>query len=453
MKKIKIVSLLFISLMILWNMGAVFAEESTLLIAPNPFANDSIKVLLNDQIIDFTDENGNVVEPQIINSRTMVPMRKIFEVFGAEVEWNGELREVTARSEEKVLKLTIDNTEATVQEGENTETIILDAAPTIVEGRTLVPVRFIAESLNLKVGWDSETRTVIILDTSFIMEKLEKDTPIFCELLNSSFQDSENIETEEATFSATGNIKYNNTKDKANNTNLKITIDGKLKENEEAMSADITIKTTGKGSLLEQVKEAKLEKATINFIFDKKEMISYIKSTLLESSDVGNKWTVIDMGLETLNLEMLDVSQVTNLEDIMNEMIDADLLTTNTYYQIEEALDLLCQLLGNDHLKVTGRTTKTYTYEITLDELLDMIGIEKSDLFANSEMELSHFEASLKITVKVEDGVATSCIVTIDGKTTAGNETTTFDLKTDTKITSRGKKVSINLPAEKDIVR
>ena len=48
------------------------------------------------------------------------------------------------------------------ESGEETE-IKLDSAPTIVNGRTLVPVRFIAESLEKKVGWDAENKTVIII--------------------------------------------------------------------------------------------------------------------------------------------------------------------------------------------------------------------------------------------------------------------------------------------------
>ena len=39
-----------------------------------------VKVQINGQIIDFTDSNGNKVEAQTINSRTMVPLRKIFEI-------------------------------------------------------------------------------------------------------------------------------------------------------------------------------------------------------------------------------------------------------------------------------------------------------------------------------------------------------------------------------------
>ncbi len=124
-----------------------------------------IKVKLNGKYIDFTDSNGNRVDPQLINSRTMVPMRKIFEMLGAEVEWDAVNMAVGARTKNLTIILQIDNTTAYLVDTNNDiKEIVLDSAPIIVEGRTLVPVRFIAESLNKLVEWEEATQTVIITD-------------------------------------------------------------------------------------------------------------------------------------------------------------------------------------------------------------------------------------------------------------------------------------------------
>ena len=449
MRKAKVISFLMAMIMVL-GMGCVFAEENRLLIAPNPMVNDdSIKVLLNDQMIDFTDDNGNKVEPQIINSRTMVPMRRIFEVFGAEVEWNGELREVTAKTAEKTLKLTIDNPIASVATGEETESITLDAAPTIIDGRTLVPVRFIAESLDLKVGWDQEQRTVIILDTSFVLEKIEKDAPVLYEILTMELDDN-TVESAEASLSATGDVKYTNSNDKSSNTNLKLTINGKVKENPEAAAIDLDIKTTGKGTLLDSIKEAKLEKATLNFIADKENMIAYIKSNLLESSEIGKNWAAISFADAVGKIDLNTTSEL-NIQEVIDEVFNNIPLTTDTYYQLEEVLNFICKLFGEDYLKVTGRTTKTYTYEITLDELLGIFGVEKEQLMANN-VQINDVDLTLKVTVKVEDNITSSANIIITGKVKSGNENIEFTLKTDSKLTSKGKTVSITLPKEKDVV-
>lgn len=452
MKKLKLISLMMVAIMLISNMGMVFGydeeyENGIMTIMSNPVSNDSIKVLLNDEMIDFTDENGNVVEPQIIHSRTMVPMRKIFEVFGAEVLWNGETREVTAKTENKTLKLQIDNTLATVTTDGNTEEITLDSAPVILDGRTLVPVRFIAESLNLKVGWDAESRTVIILDKSFILARIEKEAPVFYELLN---LEGDSVLTEEATVSGTGNIKYINSTSKSSNTNLKLKLDGKIKVNEKALSSDLTLKTTGSGSLINKVKEAKLEKATMSIVLDKEGMFEYVKSSLLES-EIGKKWVAFDLNEYLGEIQFDSISGNITIEDILDGFIDSLELTTNTYYEMNEYVDLICELFGNKYLTVTGRSSKTYTYEITLDDLLRISGRDVSEFFDDAE-EIDKLTVTLKLIVKIDNNVATSSSISMDGTIVSGKETINFDFKGDIKVTSRGKNVTITMPNANEIV-
>ena len=122
------------------------------------------KVQLNGNNLDFTDEQGNKVEAQLINNRTMVPLRKIFESLGCTIDWNQETKTVTAKSNGKTIKLTIGSSDAYVSNGASEEKIVLDSGPIIVENRTLVPLRFIAESLGCDVGWDQKNQTAIIID-------------------------------------------------------------------------------------------------------------------------------------------------------------------------------------------------------------------------------------------------------------------------------------------------
>ena len=98
------------------------------------------------------------VPPVILDGRTMVPLRAIFEALDTEVEYDAATRTITGTSGDSVIQLTIDSTRATV----NGEEVALDVPATIMEGRTLVPVRFIAESTGQEVGWEARTRTVLI---------------------------------------------------------------------------------------------------------------------------------------------------------------------------------------------------------------------------------------------------------------------------------------------------
>ena len=78
----------------------------TTLIFSNVFAAN-VEVQLNGEILDFTDSEGNKVNAQIINDRTMVPLRKIFEELGCKIIWNANTRSVMATKDNKQVVLAI----------------------------------------------------------------------------------------------------------------------------------------------------------------------------------------------------------------------------------------------------------------------------------------------------------------------------------------------------------
>lgn len=96
--------------------------------------------------------------PQIVNDRTLVPLRAIFEALGAEVGWDGATRTVTATKGETTISLAIDSDQLYV----NGEAKTIDVPATIINDRTMVPVRAISEALSCNVEWKSDTRTVEI---------------------------------------------------------------------------------------------------------------------------------------------------------------------------------------------------------------------------------------------------------------------------------------------------
>ncbi len=102
------------------------------------------------------------VPPQIKQDRLLLPMRLIFEALGAQVDWNPANRTVTANKGDITIVLAIGSTTAKV-DGKVT---VLDTPAIIEQNRTLVPVRFVAESLGSDVQWDGDTRTVFIRTTA-----------------------------------------------------------------------------------------------------------------------------------------------------------------------------------------------------------------------------------------------------------------------------------------------
>jgi len=114
--------------------------------------SDEIKIKLNDKLLEMENK------PVIVDGRTLVPLRVIFEALDLEVGWDGETQTITGTRDDLKIELAIGNKSAK----KNNETITIDVAPVIFDSRTFVPVRFIAESTGLKVDWDGETRTVLM---------------------------------------------------------------------------------------------------------------------------------------------------------------------------------------------------------------------------------------------------------------------------------------------------
>ncbi len=95
---------------------------------------------------------------KIIEGRTLVPLRAIFNELGASIAWDNETQTVTAQKDGVTVVMQIGNRVFT-RDGER---ITLDVPPQIVEGRAYVPARAVGESFGAKVGWEKNTRTITI---------------------------------------------------------------------------------------------------------------------------------------------------------------------------------------------------------------------------------------------------------------------------------------------------
>ena len=101
-------------------------------------------------------------QPQYINGRVLVPLRGVFEQMGANVLWNQQAHLVTATRAGTEVQLTIGSQNATI----NGSPINLDVPAMVLNGSTMVPIRFVSEALGAQVGWLAADRLVTINTTS-----------------------------------------------------------------------------------------------------------------------------------------------------------------------------------------------------------------------------------------------------------------------------------------------
>jgi N-acetylmuramoyl-L-alanine amidase len=111
-----------------------------------------IEIYINDEKIESD------VPPVIVNDRTLAPVRVISENLGAEVYWDNDNRLVQIMTPSKTIILKIDDRKALVDGDE----VLLDVPAKIVNNRTMVPLRFLGETLGAKVSWNNDLRRVII---------------------------------------------------------------------------------------------------------------------------------------------------------------------------------------------------------------------------------------------------------------------------------------------------
>lgn len=137
--------------------GLIFATIITLAAATSYVqtpvqAAEKISVTINGEHLSFDQP------PAMIDNRTLVPLRAIFEALGATVSWEQSKQTITAVKGSTTVSLQLGNT---VAKKNNTD-LAIDVAPQTINDRTMVPTRFVAEALGANVGWENSTRTVLI---------------------------------------------------------------------------------------------------------------------------------------------------------------------------------------------------------------------------------------------------------------------------------------------------
>ena len=133
------------------------------------YSAQEVKIKIDGQSVENLD-----VPPIIINDRTMVPARAVFEKMGAEVVWNDETREVYITKDSTLVVLKIDSSIGNTNGAE----FKMDTPAKIVNDRTMIPVRAASEALGCIVGWDDKTRVVTINSAGYVEPSGNTNPPV-----------------------------------------------------------------------------------------------------------------------------------------------------------------------------------------------------------------------------------------------------------------------------------
>ncbi|MDX9872788.1 MAG: copper amine oxidase N-terminal domain-containing protein [Clostridia bacterium] len=117
---------------------------------------EKYKTYVNGKNVSFD------VNPFVQNGRTLVPFRATCEALGAQVQWNAPQQQIIVSKDGAIVTIVIGSNQATVNKNGVYSYSTLDVPAQIYDSRTMVPLRFLAESLNANVNYDADSTMIII---------------------------------------------------------------------------------------------------------------------------------------------------------------------------------------------------------------------------------------------------------------------------------------------------
>jgi len=350
---------------------SVFAADVPV-ISPAPAS--AISVVLDGKPINFTD-----VAPELINDRTYVPFRAVFEALGATVDYQNDARTIIAKLDGKTVEFKIGSSEVKVTENGVTTVVKTDAASFIdaKSDRTLVPVRFAAQSLGSTVGWSQNTKTVNIIDGSKLMNTYAGKFSLMDRYLASNAAQSKKT----LAFSGTLKMSMQMTQDgQTMPFGVSGTVNGVTSPESVEMAAKLAMDLSALTADMTAEEKAQMEalkNIDANYIINMKTGMMYLNMPMMHTVNPSipeNAWFFIDISemyrsMLGINLDFAAlVNMNTNsakfadsLQMILPMMADED----DAYENIAEAFKLCEKMFGDNAFTKSG---STYTSSVTTEE-------------------------------------------------------------------------------------
>jgi hypothetical protein len=141
-----------------------------------PVFADNIGVVVNGESVEFAD-----AQPVIIDSRTLVPLRGVFEKLGYTIYWKANTKTaVIADRKNGTLRITAGS--SVIYNGE--DEITSEVPAQIINGRMYLPLRAVGEAAGLKVAWDAENKMVYIGESDIEPEEETSEESVIEKLVS-----------------------------------------------------------------------------------------------------------------------------------------------------------------------------------------------------------------------------------------------------------------------------
>lgn len=370
------------------------------------------------------------VRPENQNGRVMIPMRAICEALGAEVSYDQSGRTATITADGKTITHVIGTDQMTVQTEEESETVQMDCASYLNSSTTMVPVRFVAETLDCSVSWDGTYKTVVILDLDELRETYDSQLTVFNLMLRDSaaaMEAGQNYAASER-LDATVTVFDTLAGDKQYQGSLEL----EGVQNREAANYDVKVDLTDLMEALEQAagdtmteEDAQilqmLRVMEFEMIYDQQNQQFYLKSPLLQQTAAYSGWVQVDLAalfgadLGALFTQVQDMTLFEMMAALSGESgFDA-------YENLTQLMDAMVLLWGDQNFKQSGNT---YTLEMDLEDILRLSGLTEEEI----QQKLAYNDGeSMQLQMQVKKTGETSCDYSLSMQMQADEMALTMD--------------------------
>lgn len=349
-----------------------------------------VNVMFNGACVAFPD-----AVPEIVNNRTMVPVRAVMETMGAKVDYAATGKTVSITMNGATVSFPIGGDTMTVTKDGTTTTKKMDTAAYIkqagAESRTMVPVRFLSEASGYEVLWDNDFRTAVVVDTAALAKKIDSQFTAFNSMLAAQLKAQTGKKMEgEATFQ--GNLVLTSAK----TGSATYGISGTMKTYTDGTSVLMqgTYNLDGLYQLLTQQTDL-LKEMNVSLTNVLKDGMKAFQCTLLVDKD-GGYYVNVPLLSAFLGTENTTWIKIADLGDLLSSAATDGMTIgqamvagaesagdTGSFYlysSLEQSGSMMAALFGDSLAKTSGDTT---TWTLDKDGIFKTMGTTAAELGVN----------------------------------------------------------------------